>query len=258
MKKLIYAFTFLFMGVASVSAQIDIRNTAGTSIVGDTLVFNHVVDANNQWQYFENKQFMDIINVSGASMTMGLIRHEIRAVSGTYDYLCWGNQCFGEVQAGSQPYWDVNDSVFVNNNDTASGLLGGLVIYHRPNTNAGVSIYEYELYNRANRSMSASVFVKLQTSFTTNLNKNKVEKVAFEVYPNPADNIINVSFQNLLNLENATLVVHDLVGKQVKTQNVQGNAKNQIVNLENLGSGLYFVSLQVKGERKMTKRFVKN
>ncbi|MEQ8908290.1 MAG: T9SS type A sorting domain-containing protein [Vicingaceae bacterium] len=261
MKKLLYFFTFLFLGLAfNLSAQpdIDIRNNAGVSVVGDTIVFNHVVDPNDQWQYFENKNFIDILNKSGNSMTMGLIRHEIQAVPNTYDYLCWGNQCFGEVQAGTQPFWDVNDSVAVNNNDTASGLLGGLVIYHRPNTNAGVSIYEYELYNRANRNMSSSVFVKLQTSFTTSLEDETKDNLAFTIYPNPVENQVNVSFEKGATLANAQLVIHDIVGKRVKAQSVQAATINQSISVSELESGLYFVSLQIDGERRITKRFVKN
>ena len=256
-KNILFTFSLIILGASSLFAQsILINNKAGQNVIGDTITFNHVVDPTNTFEFFENKQFVDIINNSGSQMTVGLIRKEVSVVSNTYDYMCWGAQCFGEVLAGTRPVWDVNDSVIVANNDTASGLLGGLVIYHRPNGNAGTSIYEYELYDRANRSVSSSIFVKLETTISVGLDET-AKRVSFEVYPNPVENELRLNFPNGIDQTDIELIMHDLTGKEVKRVNAQQGVELQILNVDDLKSGLYFISMVKEGERLQSKRFVK-
>jgi hypothetical protein len=259
MKKLYFLvlsiFTFSSV-ISTAQPAIEMFDDAGQSIIGDTITFNHVVDPNDPWQFFENKNFVDIVNKSGGTMTVGLIRHERQIVPNTFDYLCWGAQCFGERQAGSTPFWDVNDSVIVQSNDTASGLLGGLIIYHRPNGNAGTSIYEYEVYNRANRNQSSSIFVKLQTSFTTSIKEARAA-YQFSVAPNPVKDQLTITFDQPLNNENTQLVIFDLMGKEVMNRRVQKGIEMELVEVDGLKPGLYFLSLIKEGERMVSKRVIK-
>lgn len=256
-KNILFTLSLILVLSASLSAQsILINNKSGQNVINDTITFNHVVDPTNTFEYFENKQFVDIINNSGGQMTVGLIRKEVTVVPNTYDYMCWGAQCFGEVLAGTRPVWDVNDSVIVANNDTASGLLGGLVIYHRPNGNAGTSIYEYELYDRANRNVSSSIFVKLQTTISVGLNE-AAQQVNFEVFPNPVENELRLNFPNGIDQNNLEMILYDLTGKEMRRVNVQQGVEMQILNVADLNSGLYFISTLKDGERLQSKRFVK-
>jgi hypothetical protein len=258
MKKLYFLLSIIFISTSVSTAQsIDIVNNAGVSVVGDTITFNHVVDPNDQFQYFENKGFVDIINTSNSIITMGLIRHEAQIVQNTYDYLCWGSQCFGERQAGTTPVWDVNDSVTVSPNDTASGLLGGLVIYHRPNGIVGESIYEYEVYDRANRNSSASIFVKISASFTTSLSDDMNNELKLNVFPNPIGNMLNLDLGDSYNLENSNLVLYNIVGERVFETQLEKGKTMQNISTSALQSGMYFLSIEKNGNRLLTKRVIK-
>lgn len=70
--------------------------------------------------------------------------------------------------------------------------------------------------------------------------------VAAQVYPNPAQDNANISF-NLLNSSNVNVIVRDITGRIVSTDNfgVRGAGSNQVsVNVSELNAGVYSVSLQ--------------
>lgn len=79
----------------------------------------------------------------------------------------------------------------------------------------------------------------------------------FEVYPNPAEDQINVSL-TLAQSTNTVINVLDITGKVVKTVNVGevNGDKNISISLDELNAGVYFIEL-VTPEGKQVKKFVK-
>ncbi|HYG50260.1 MAG TPA: T9SS type A sorting domain-containing protein [Flavobacteriales bacterium] len=78
------------------------------------------------------------------------------------------------------------------------------------------------------------------------------------VYPNPANNNLNVTF-NQVNTNATAISVVDLTGKVVYNTTVNANAgiNNHTINVANFNNGVYFVSLN-SVEFTSTVRFVKN
>jgi hypothetical protein len=74
-------------------------------------------------------------------------------------------------------------------------------------------------------------------------------KTAFEIYPNPCEEKLFVNSYWLL--ENTKIEVFDLLGRKIFQQQIV-NQKSQIINVENLPNGIYFI--QVGNE---TKKFIK-
>ncbi|MFY7706998.1 MAG: T9SS type A sorting domain-containing protein [Flavobacteriales bacterium] len=67
-----------------------------------------------------------------------------------------------------------------------------------------------------------------------------------KVYPNPADVNATVEF-SLLNSENVTVIVRDIAGRQVSTQNFgvrAAGAQRLTLDVNNFGAGVYSVSIQ--------------
>jgi uncharacterized delta-60 repeat protein len=56
----------------------------------------------------------------------------------------------------------------------------------------------------------------------------------FSLYPNPAQNIVNIDLQEL---DNASVAVYDINGRQLFTQKL--NTTTNAINIENLASGVY-------------------
>lgn len=76
---------------------------------------------------------------------------------------------------------------------------------------------------------------------------NKAE--GFSMFPNPANNTLNL-VSTFNSAKNATVVIRDVVGKTVFTQNLGTNLNGQQkfnLDIHNLASGMYIVSLNVDG-----------
>jgi hypothetical protein len=79
---------------------------------------------------------------------------------------------------------------------------------------------------------------------TNEITVGNIEKA--KVYPNPADVNATVEF-NLLNSENVTVIVRDIAGRQVATQNfgvLPSGAQRLTLDVNNFGAGVYSVSIQ--------------
>jgi hypothetical protein len=72
------------------------------------------------------------------------------------------------------------------------------------------------------------------------------------VYPNPARDFINITSTN--GLKSATLI--DVNGRRLSQTNFIGNATEQSISLENLTSGVYFVTIQSEVGQKVEKVIV--
>lgn len=83
------------------------------------------------------------------------------------------------------------------------------------------------------------------------LTTNKFDAVAFNVYPNPAQNEWNiVSQQNI-----STIELFDISGKQIRT--VQPNNLNAVIDASQLSNGMYFAKVQTEAGSK-TIKLIKN
>ena len=80
---------------------------------------------------------------------------------------------------------------------------------------------------------------------------------AVNLYPNPADEELNISF-HAINNEKMTIVLTDLTGKTIQTTTIQANEGENLVllNTSDFAKGLYFVNL-LSGTKRTTLQFVK-
>lgn len=75
----------------------------------------------------------------------------------------------------------------------------------------------------------------------TSLSTNDFQQNGLSLYPNPADNSFTIRNSNLLNLNELT--IYDSMGKRVANQKMD-NLELTTVAIDNLTSGLYFVSVE--------------
>ncbi len=76
---------------------------------------------------------------------------------------------------------------------------------------------------------------------TVPLNTKDFVSEKFNLYPNPATNVVNIS--NAVNMQVNQITVYTLAGKQVSTQAYNNQAEIHL-NVENLASGTYLLYLQ--------------
>ncbi|MEJ6734092.1 MAG: T9SS type A sorting domain-containing protein [Flavobacteriales bacterium] len=85
-------------------------------------------------------------------------------------------------------------------------------------------------------------FTNISTSTSINENKNTL----FNVYPNPAYDMINIEFDSQFEKENATISISNMLGKEViALNNIISN--NTSIDISSLKNGIYFVNTSVKG-----------
>jgi len=227
MKKFIFCLS-LFLGISYANAQdIQIFNDKGVNISGDTL-FLYPKYCAESFEQFEIKDLAKIFNNTNMSMTIGLKRHERNVRFGTGDAVCWGSTCFGEKPAGTDPIWDVADSAIALSKDTAGGL--GFVVYHFPNKNTGNNTYLYEFYNRANPTISDSVYVQfvVETTPDSIVFKNKAKKsilsdtVVVNAQVDLLDPSQKIELSGVINIINQSCVSNDLGLRRVEHTVVNG------------------------------------
>jgi len=126
--------------------------------------------------------------------------------------------------------------------------------------NVGKDVGEFALYTFTGAGNAASeefliddVFARAQAD--TNLSvKENVVAAQFSVFPNPANNVVNIA--NADNILVNKVTVTDLNGRTVKNVSFD-NVSNVEVNVSDLASGLYIMNI-TSDKGTATKKFVKN
>jgi hypothetical protein len=100
------------------------------------------------------------------------------------------------------------------------------------------------------RTLSGNGFTCASRGVSLN-NEPIVTSNDFTMYPNPAKGYINLNVETLVGA--GSIIVTDLYGKSVKTQNLSMGTNT--VNIANLSKGMYFVST-ITNEGKTTKKLI--
>ncbi len=81
------------------------------------------------------------------------------------------------------------------------------------------------------------------------LTQNNPGELNFKVYPNPATSEFIIDYSG--NIQNASVKIMDINGKEVLTQNISN--LNNTIKCDNMQNGLYFVELNVDGKTAVKK-----
>ncbi|GGE38659.1 hypothetical protein GCM10010832_18670 [Psychroflexus planctonicus] len=78
-----------------------------------------------------------------------------------------------------------------------------------------------------------------------------------QVYPNPVEDIINISIANTLAKENVQIEIYNVVGKQISQTKVNFEENsNYKLNASDLNSGMYFIKINL-GSKNHVRKFIK-
>ena len=80
---------------------------------------------------------------------------------------------------------------------------------------------------------------------------NNVTTAALAMYPNPAENVIVLNENSLSG--NTTVRIMDVTGKLVENVSINATKAPMMISVQNLSSGLYFVSVENNGRVFSTK-----
>jgi len=74
--------------------------------------------------------------------------------------------------------------------------------------------------------------------------------MAMAIYPNPAGNVVTLSYNNLSATQNSRLVVSDMLGRQIISHmfELENGKGNEQINTTGLANGIYIVNVESEGE----------
>ena len=80
-----------------------------------------------------------------------------------------------------------------------------------------------------------------------------IAKEEIEVYPNPANSILNINFIGETNAEGLNVDLRNIYGQLIMSENLRGSTQ---IDVSNLADGLYFVHVYNQGEKGVIKKIV--
>lgn len=239
MKSTILFFTAALIGFTGTSQEVNIYTEGTTNDISGTMVDGSGSD--NEMSYYLNFE-----NTSGVDKEYTLKRKKLQVESGVGDYVCWGadllsGQCYPEDLVTPDDPFVSPDAYTI-----AAGRTGIIYSYHVPNGVSGEIIYRYYVYTGGVPVDSIDV------RYNYALSAESVNPAKFSVYPNPANDFVVVSAENILN--NASISIFDITGKTIQTS-VLVNGKTQL-DISNLNAGIYFYAIRNDKDILETKKLV--
>ncbi|MFK8039235.1 MAG: T9SS type A sorting domain-containing protein [Crocinitomicaceae bacterium] len=227
--KRIYTLTLAILFLSSSFSQgIEIYKEGSTTDISGTTVYGSGDD-------FEMKYYLTIKNVSTSDLNLTIKRLRVDELAGTKDYFCWGisllnGQCYSETAVSAYNPW-----VAVDYYDYPAGEEGILYSYHKPYGNNGMVKYRYYVMENGGAILD-SVDVQYNNFLSTKTTKTPT----IDIFPNPAQNILNIQAENISNL--GSILIYDISGKEVLSSEFK-NGNNKL-NVEALTSGIYFYTIR--------------
>jgi len=231
MKK-IYTLLSIMLTSSVMFAQVDILNdeAPGTTVNGTTINVDGYEPLTTA--------HLKVVNKSGASIDYRWRRTIINSTfTSMSDQLCDDVGCY----VGAGITWTSLATLTRAHLDTT-------VFLPKINTyNGGSALIRYYILDSGNGD---AIIDSVDIQFNSFVGIETNEKVDFSVYPNPANNVLNIQISDY----NTSITIFDIVGKNVATMKLE-NGKN-ILNIESLNSGVYFYSIKKNGQLIETKKLI--
>lgn len=237
---------FVFVTSYSFAQSIDILDSSGTVVNGQTVIANGTTSKSLY------KYHLDVENTNSTSMDVKVTRYEMAIVSGTKNYFCW-SVCYAEQPSGSQPVFTDFTPVTVPGNGTNDS---DFVAYHKPEGNAGSSTYRFVFFDDNNPSDSS--YVDIVFDIVVGMDEHKAEENDIMAYPNPAKEDLTVSYRLDQSGSDNEMVIMDLLGKEVFSKSISRSEGLIHLNAGEFDSGVYFYGIRTRGHMTNTKKLVIN
>lgn len=238
MKKLFAFLAFCTISLLSYSQiQITEEDGAGEDISGTTLTLS-----GGELLY---KTF-DIKNTSGTVSSLKVERIKLMETEGTSDFVCWGSSpengiCYPASNVSPNDLWA--SGLFDIETDTP----GWLSIYYNANENVGNTHFRYYITNESDTRLDSIDIV-----YASTVGIESKENYDINIYPNPANDIINISLK--IGIADVDLTIYNIIGEAIVEQRLIAGLNTLKTN--SLVNGVYFYAIRNKNETLQTKKLI--
>ena len=225
MKKTLLFLTILFFSINSFTQTL--------SVTGDTI-------KSTQDPCFETSASLTITNNSTNALDIHCEKVIIDTALGTQNYFCWGEECYGPSQYVSSSFNNLNPGESDNID------FGGYYNAFCSNAPATIRYCFYPVSNPGDRTCIDITYNGNLTSFSA------LKSSSFSIYPNPSNEIINIS---LSKDEIKEIIIFNVFGEKITQKNliVESNLK---VDLSDYSNGTYFIVAINNDLSKTVKKFI--
>ena len=225
MKKTLLFLTILFFSINSFTQTL--------SVTGDTI-------KSTQDPCFETSASLTITNNSTNALDIHCEKVIIDTALGTQNYFCWGEECYGPSQYVSSSFNNLNPGESDNID------FGGYYNAFCSNAPATIRYCFYPVSNPGDRTCIDITYNGNLTSFSS------LKSNSFSIYPNPSNDIINIS---LSKDEIKEIIIFNVYGEKITQKNliVESNLK---VDLTDYSNGTYFIVAINNDLSKTVKKFI--
>lgn len=142
---------------------------------------------------------------------------------------------------------------------TSTTIPSGAASWDRPMTSANTS-YTYVptvpgTYNyQCTPHVAMGHIGKFIVNGTSSISDYSVTRNIFEVYPNPAQSVLNISLNN--NTKVSSILISDITGRQLIAQ-TEVKAATLALNISSLNAGVYFVRV-IQDSKTYSRKFTIN
>lgn len=187
-------------------------------------------------------------NNSSNTVTFYCKVYEISNPNNTDLQVCFGTQCF-VANAGTSA-----GQVFMQASASANGgIYPDLKVapFSFGWANGDSAVWKVTVYDANNPNDSVST---ISTWKTTPASIDEIKgKISFELYPNPAQNVINITYNTAVT-QSVKVEFFDMLGKLIMSKNI--NKSITSMDVSGLKSGVYFYTIKVGNETIETKKLI--
>ena len=235
MKKIILITLIVnFIATISFSQIIEIRKPGTNEVYNSHYL--HVEGSPNQ---FSLSKYLWVHNVSANDETVYVRREEINVAPNTKNATCWFI-CPPSFNSGDSVDWTSPYEVEI----PAGGYEISFASHLEPQGVSGCSHFRYYFYDR-NLTYTDTVDIYFSHGAPCDdVVSNNIfeEKLDFKVYPNPANNQVNITL-NLSQQSKGKLSIINVLGQELFTKEItQKNNQLTDISLNAFEAGLYFVT----------------
>ena len=231
MKNFFLLFLAFSMGNAFVNAQ-------NIKIIyqGSTLVNGSYILVNSNAAASDISQNLWIQNNTTDTLNMRVTKIELDVVPNTLNATCW-EVCPPSDTAGQFP---TITSPFIRMDPAA--IEYSFAAHQYPEGLSGCSHFRFIFFaDGTNYRDSVDIYFSHGQTCNTPASINRQQQIAFDVFPNPAKELININLEE--NISEGEIIITNLLGLTVARYNVAELNGNKEISVANLENGIYQLSI---------------
>lgn len=250
MKKVLLLLTIAagFGALAQTSMQVTLHSTGYTISPNENIYLRTKANSTSITE-------IDIKNIGTGTNKYKVKRNDVLLNTDALAYFCFAGNCYTELILTSP------DADTLAPGQSASELKGDFKLLSADlieGPAVGKSDIEYTFFNVDVPTDKISFTLKYNATAAVGIKENSKSVSGFEIFPNPAKETATVHLNSTKSLV-TNLIIFNALGEIVQQKEVAlTEGKNKIdLDIENLNSGIYFVSIK-NGETSISKKLIIN